>query len=111
MSLNSVFVILKFNHTHLKFTVYGRKQASKHTHVCAQCSPASVGLAQARPNDSILADSRNPVLDDIYYHPLLDDSGHPVLDGIKYHLLLDDSSHSTCPRQWNMSTRKTVFLN
>ena len=26
------------------------KQASKHTHARAQCSPASVGLAQARPN-------------------------------------------------------------
>ena len=24
---------------------------SKHTHVCAQCSPTSVGLAQASPND------------------------------------------------------------
>ena len=28
------------------------KQASKHTHARAQCSPASVGLAQARPNKS-----------------------------------------------------------
>ena len=27
------------------------KQASKHTHARVQCSPASVGLAQARPND------------------------------------------------------------
>ena len=27
-----------------------RKQASKHTHTCAQCSHTSVGLAQARPN-------------------------------------------------------------
>ena len=26
------------------------KQASKHAHARAQCSPASVGLAQARPN-------------------------------------------------------------
>ena len=26
------------------------KQASKHTHTRAQCSNASVGLAQARPN-------------------------------------------------------------
>ena len=26
------------------------KQASKHTHTCAQCSHASVGLAQAHPN-------------------------------------------------------------
>ena len=26
------------------------KQASKHTHARAQCGPASVGLAQARPN-------------------------------------------------------------
>ena len=45
------FVILKFNkRAHIKFTVCGRKQASKHTHARAQCSPASVGLAQARPN-------------------------------------------------------------
>ena len=28
------------------------KQGSKHTHKCAQCSPARVGLAQARPNES-----------------------------------------------------------
>ena len=28
------------------------KQASKHTHARAQCSPASVGLAQAHPNNS-----------------------------------------------------------
>ena len=27
--MGSVFVILKFNRAHLKFTVYGRKQASK----------------------------------------------------------------------------------
>ena len=27
------------------------KQASKHTHMRAQCSHASVGLAQARPNN------------------------------------------------------------
>ena len=26
------------------------KQASKHTHTCAQCSPGSVGLPQACPN-------------------------------------------------------------
>ena len=26
------------------------KQTSKQTHACAQCSPTSVGLAQARPN-------------------------------------------------------------
>ena len=44
----SIFVKLKFKHAHLKFTVYGRKQASIHT--LPQCSHASVGLAQARPN-------------------------------------------------------------
>ena len=26
------------------------KQTSNHTYACAQCSPASVGLTQARPN-------------------------------------------------------------
>ena len=39
---------------HLKFTVYGRKHGRSigriYTHTSAQCSPASVGLAQARPN-------------------------------------------------------------
>ena len=40
-----------FEYAHLKFTVSGRsKQASKHTHARAQCSHASVGLAQARPS-------------------------------------------------------------
>ena len=29
------------------------KQPSKHTHARAQCSPASVGLAQARPNQLV----------------------------------------------------------
>ena len=35
---------------HLKFIVYGHKQASRHTHNFRKCSHASVGLAQARPN-------------------------------------------------------------
>ena len=40
-----------FKYAHLKFTVSGRsKPTNKHTHTCAQCSHASVGLAQARPN-------------------------------------------------------------
>ena len=47
-----VFVI---NRAHLKFMIYGiwsqaSKQASKHTHARAQCSPTIVGLAKARPN-------------------------------------------------------------
>ena len=41
----------KYLNAHLKFTVYGRKQASMYvTKTLPQCSPASVGLAQARPN-------------------------------------------------------------
>ena len=52
--MSSIFVILKFNRAYLKFS---RKQASKHvctyTHTLPQCSPASVGLAQARPNERI----------------------------------------------------------
>ena len=40
--------------THLKFTVHGRKQASKqastYVNTLPQCSPASVGLTQAHPN-------------------------------------------------------------
>ena len=36
----------KYLNVHLKFTVYGRK----HVNTLPQCSPASVGLAQARPN-------------------------------------------------------------
>ena len=43
-----------FKYAHLKFTVYGRKQASKHTHAHVQCSPASVGLTQARPKHEII---------------------------------------------------------
>ena len=35
---------------HLKFTVYGHKQADIHTHNFRKCSHATVGLAQARPN-------------------------------------------------------------
>ena len=33
-----------------KWSVQANKQASKHTHTHAQCSHASVGLTQARPN-------------------------------------------------------------
>ena len=36
-----------FECAHFKFTVYGRKRAGKQAR--PQCSPASVGLAQARP--------------------------------------------------------------
>ena len=44
-----------FECAQLKFTVSGRskqtnKPTNKHTHMRAQCSHASVGLAQARPN-------------------------------------------------------------
>ena len=44
-----------FECAHLKFTVSGRykqtnQQASIDTHTLPQCSHASVGLAQARPN-------------------------------------------------------------
>ena len=50
---SSIFVILKFKHAHLKFPVCGRsKRTSIDTHTCEQCSHASVGLAQARPNHS-----------------------------------------------------------
>ena len=45
-----------FECAHLKFTVSGRsKQTNKHTHTSAQCSHASVGLTQARPNNSNIA--------------------------------------------------------
>ena len=45
-------------HAHLKFLVSGQskqasKQASIDTHTRAQCSHASVGLAQARPNNVV----------------------------------------------------------
>ena len=39
----------KYLKAHLKFMVYGRKHCRIHT--SAQCSPASVGLTQARPMD------------------------------------------------------------
>ena len=35
----------------LNFRYMDHKQASRHTHARAQCSHASVGLAQARPNN------------------------------------------------------------
>ena len=48
----------KYLNAHLKFTVYGRKHGRSlgriDTHTSAQCSPASVGLAQARPNYLLL---------------------------------------------------------
>ena len=45
-----------FEWAHLKFTVSGRsKQTSTDTHTRAQCSHASVGLAQARPNQNIVS--------------------------------------------------------
>ena len=40
----------KYFNAYLKFTVYGRKQARTYVNTLPQCSPASVGLAQARPN-------------------------------------------------------------
>ena len=43
--------LYKFKCAQLKFTVYGHKQLSKHAHILTQWSPASVGLAQTRPND------------------------------------------------------------
>ena len=49
--LSARAVSLKFKHAHLKFPVSGRsKRTSIDTHTRAQCSHASVGLAQARPN-------------------------------------------------------------
>ena len=44
----SLCEILK--HTHLKFTVWPQASKQASTHARAQCSHASVGLAQARPN-------------------------------------------------------------
>ena len=44
-----------FECAHLKFTVYGRKQARTYVNTLPQCSPASVGLAQARPNEPSIA--------------------------------------------------------
>ena len=42
-----------FEHAHLKLTVSGQsKQTSIDTHTLPQCSHASVGLAQARPNNN-----------------------------------------------------------
>ena len=38
-------------HAHLKFMVYGRKQTDIHRHNFRKCSHASVGLAQAGPNE------------------------------------------------------------
>ena len=50
--MNLLKHVCKFEHpfVQFKFSVYGHKQASRHTHARAQCSHASVGLAQARSN-------------------------------------------------------------
>ena len=44
----------KYLNAYLKFTVYGHKHGQSYdhidTHTSMQCSPASVGLTQARPN-------------------------------------------------------------
>ena len=42
-----VFAVLKFM---VAIWPQASKQTSKHTHACVQCSNASVGLTQARPN-------------------------------------------------------------
>ena len=50
--MSSIFVILKLIALIKKLRyMAASKQASKHTHAREQCSPASVGLAQARPNN------------------------------------------------------------
>ena len=41
-------------HQSLNFTVYGRKQTDIHTRNFRKYSHASVGLAQARPNENII---------------------------------------------------------
>ena len=48
--------MLSFPFVKLKFSVYGRKQTYIHTYIhtytrVSQCSHASVGLVQARPNN------------------------------------------------------------
>ena len=48
--LSSIFIILKFKHTHFGIWPQATKQANKHAHARAQCSHASVELAQACPN-------------------------------------------------------------
>ena len=45
-----VSIFVKYLNAHLKFTVYGHKQASTYVNTLPQCSPVCVGLAQARPN-------------------------------------------------------------
>ena len=55
-----------FECAHFKFTVYGHKHATTYirmyTHTLPQCSPASVGLAQARPNKQFKADVDSYIL-------------------------------------------------
>ena len=49
--------VFSYPFVQFKFTIYGHNQASRHTHPHAQCSHASVGLAQARPNYHIICDN------------------------------------------------------
>ena len=51
------------------------KQASKHTHARAQCSNASVGLAQARPNYTLTMDAIYEECGSDWSHQVLASSG------------------------------------
>ena len=55
------------------------KQASKHAHARAQCSPASVGLAQARPNQ--ITHDPHTTVDNPWLGPAVN---HEVLRGYMY---------------------------
>ena len=57
------------------------KQASKHTHVYAQCSHGNVGLAQARPN--------NPKADGIIGTAKVHLHVYPILKGLTVALAID----------------------
>ena len=83
--MSLILIILKFNHAHFK--IYGRPiwpQASKHTHACAQCNPASVGLAQPRPNYCLYCPCSPLELQGERYHCAL-----PLPENLHSFLLLD----------------------
>ena len=79
VSMSSVFVILTFHHTHLKFTVYGRKQTSQqaniHMHMrnAAQLVWGSLRLAPISPKHGSTLNTRNKDIICRYIEPVRSD--------------------------------------
>ena len=87
---SSIFVILKFKHAHLKFSVYGRKQTDMHTYIHTHVRNAvtlvwgSLRLAPTRHTHTVCMSEYAIVLN--HYH-------HSTkLSSDKYHLFVATGS-------------------